>query len=289
MYEALANRQLPTGHTVPDGWEDLTAERTIKPNHTIPMKLMPQALQDDSRKVFEALSSETNRVVRLLRWRYAADMEYRPIAFSQFLWSLGDHVWHPMPHMTEIKWGLGVTNLPSARDVQQEVGRLLAADLREPFAHVLFGEAWQQRHDNPRSAIVMGISAAEVGFKKFASQIAPVTAWLMENVPSPPLQSMIWGYLPELLDMLPPQSRRLRPPRDNKDRPSGVVAKALVDGVAIRNKVVHSGGESVKGETVERVLKGVADLLWLLDFFQGQEWALGHVSDTTIKEWTVLS
>jgi len=287
MYEALANRQLPMGHSVPDGWEDLTPEGTIRPDHTIPMRFMPQAFQQDASNVFERLSAETNKVVRLMRWRYSAEMEYRPIAFPHFQWSFGDKNWYPMPHRTEIKWGLGVTELPSAKKIVHEVNTLMATGVSEPFAHVLFGEAWQQRHDNPRSAIVMGISAAEVGFKRFTSQTAPVTTWLVENLPSPPLLSMVWDYLPTLVNTLPPRPIQLQPPRDDKNRPSGVIAKAIMDGVGIRNKVVHAGGESLKGETVERILNGIADLLWLLDYFQGQDWAFAHVSATTVKEWSL--
>lgn len=289
MYESLAQRGLPEGHRVPADWDDVTADGLIKEGHRLPMMYMPRALQDDAKRVYERLCGEANRVVRMLRWRFAAEMEYRPIAFPDYYWSFDNKVLHSMPHSTDVAWGLGVTELPSAVVIGAEVGKLLEVGAIEPFAHVLFGEAWQQRHENPRSAIVMGISAAEVGFKQFASQAAPVTAWLMENVPSPPLISMVWDYLPILLGALPVTKPLLAPPRDDKGRPNGILAKALLDGVAIRNKVVHAGGETIKGETVERVLKGVADLLWLLDFLKGFEWALEHVSEITVQEWTVTS
>ena len=46
---------------------------------------------------------------------------------------------------------------------------------------------------NPRSSLILGVAAAEVGFKQFASKTLPDTAWLLE-FPSPPLFDMLQKF-----------------------------------------------------------------------------------------------
>ncbi len=44
-----------------------------------------------------------------------------------------------------------------------EVADLVTYSQREPVAHELWREAWNLRHANPRSSMVIGVAAAEVG------------------------------------------------------------------------------------------------------------------------------
>jgi hypothetical protein len=46
-----------------------------------------------------------------------------------------------------------------------------------------------------RSAIVLAVAAAEVGFKQFAVKIFPDTAWILEHLQSPPLTKMLDLFL----------------------------------------------------------------------------------------------
>jgi hypothetical protein len=46
--------------------------------------------------------------------------------------------------------------------------------------------AAQLRRANPRSALIIGMSAAEVGFKQCVGYLVPDAAWLANHVPRPP-------------------------------------------------------------------------------------------------------
>jgi hypothetical protein len=47
------------------------------------------------------------------------------------------------------------------------------------------------------------------------------------------------------------------------------------------DETVHAGGREPDPEFVERVLDAVADVLWMCDYYVGNEWALQHMSHDT--------
>ena len=71
--------------------------------------------------------------------------------------------------------------------------------LSEPLTHSLFREAYAQRVTNRRSSLVLAVAAAEVAVKRCATILAPRAAWLLEELPSPPIAQMITDFLPSLL------------------------------------------------------------------------------------------
>ena len=44
-----------------------------------------------------------------------------------------------------------------------------------------------------------------------------------------------------------------------------------------RNRLMHRGQEPPTEESVATLLAGVNDLLYLLDWFAGHDWAFGHL------------
>src|SRR5205085_9911444 len=108
---------------------------------------------------------------------------------------------------------------------------LLKAEVQAPLGHVLFREAWRLREGNLRSALVMGVAAAETAVKAFIINAAPATSWLIETLQSPPLEKLIRDYLPTLpskavgFQTVPPIKKEMR--------------SALKTAVEERNKVVH--------------------------------------------------
>lgn len=63
------------------------------------------------------------------------------------------------------------------------VADLVTCSQREPVAHELWREAWNLRHANPRSSLVIGVAAAEVGLKQLIAALVPDAASLVENIP----------------------------------------------------------------------------------------------------------
>jgi hypothetical protein len=60
---------------------------------------------------------------------------------------------------------------------------MVEAGDREPVALQLFREAWELKRSNPRSALAIGIAAAEIGVKDLIASLIPNALWLV--TPSP--------------------------------------------------------------------------------------------------------
>ena len=269
MFASLADHRLPPGSKMTDRWPEYIApDGQIKENYVVPLSLLPQAFQAFTEHIRRELSDHLRRTVHLLRWRYAITGPHNPFGYRSFDWSYDGQQWYAMPtttyaHIEEISV-LRVSDIAYA-----EIEALVKDMPGEPIGHELFREAWHQKHSNPRSALVIGIAAAEVGFKYCVSVLVPQARWLVENVPSPPLGKMLRQYLP----ILPV---RLTIHGDVKAPPSAIV-KTIEEGVELRNKIAHAGTVALTYEKLEEILLAIRDLLWILDYYTGHNWALEHV------------
>lgn len=115
-----------------------------------------------------------------------------------------------------------------------EIMRKVEAGAEEPLARQLFREAWSQIGINPRSALVIGVSAAEVGLKKLIAALIPGTDWLMEEIPTPPVGKVLRKFLPTL---------QLRAKRVDGGpiTPPNQLIEQIEKAVKHRNDVVHAG------------------------------------------------
>jgi hypothetical protein len=80
--------------------------------------------------------------------------------------------------------------LTSSEDLKS-LQELITSNIIAPLGHELFSEAWAQRMVNRRSSLVIGIAAAESGFKEFVGKLLPQANWLIQNIQSPPLVKML--------------------------------------------------------------------------------------------------
>jgi hypothetical protein len=65
----------------------------------------------------------------------------------------------------------------------------------------------------------------------------------------------------------------------------GPIKRTLSDAVALRNKIVHVGAVKLDAGTLDSVVSSVRELLYFLDALCGQAWALGHVTEATLKQF----
>lgn len=165
----------------------------------------------------------------------------------------------------------------SFRFTEDAIGENTLADIQndELLAHTLLREAWSSRKTAPRSALVIAVAAAEVGFKETMSSLVPQTTWLLENCPSPSLAKMMSNLIPTWPARETFQGFVLPPPKR--------ISKAINDGVEQRNKVVHSRGGLPDG-LLQRTVDAVRDFLYLLDYYRGEKWAIDRISPVTIAE-----
>jgi hypothetical protein len=171
----------------------------------------------------------------------------------------------PMPevHMGDDMARIGPDGL-------RQVAELIAASATQPLAHEMWREAWNLRLTSPRSSLVVGVAAAEVGFKHLVALLVPPAASLVEYIPSPPLEKMIRKVLPNL-----PLRSGIAPDRACPQH----LRKQLLAAVEARNLVVHSG--TMPSVDLRSTLLDTRDLLYLLDLHAGHAWAEDLLSKQT--------
>ena len=56
--------------------------------------------------------------------------------------------------------------------------------------------------------------------------------------------------------------------------------KELEKGIARRNKIAHAGHD-VSRNVVDKILRAIRDVIYLLDFYSGHDWAVDRISHHT--------
>ena len=171
------------------------------------------------------------------------------------------------------------TDIIYAKNVKtDEIMRKVEAGAEEPLARQLFREASGQIGVNPRSALVIGVAAAEIGLKKLVAALLPGTEWLMDEIPTPPVGKVLRKFLPTL---------QVRAKRNDGGpiTPPRQLIKQIEDAVEHRNKVVHAGKSPPTREELAVMLRAISDFLWMCDIYLGEFWAIKHISRETLKHW----
>jgi len=148
-----------------------------------------------------------------------------------------------------------------------------------PLAQELLKEAWRNIYTHPRSALVIGVAAAETGMKALIVELVPENTWLIRELQSPPIVKLATKYLPHL-------PARCRLGEDVKPPPRSVI-RIIEAGVEWRNNIVHGRGTMPTVDELQPLLLGIKDLLYLLDYYAGYEWALNLVSERVRRELSV--
>lgn len=160
-------------------------------------------------------------------------------------------------------------------DIRSAITQEFDQDTHQPLYHDLFREAWQNQNGNPRSSLVMGVAAAETAIKTAMTDLNPSLTWLVENLQSPPLDKMLRDYMCQLPARCTFDGRVRRLPK----RLINLIRK----GVESRNRLVHGRGTTISKDDLRETLHAVSDLLYLLDYYRGEEWALERISPAVLS------
>ncbi len=226
------------------------------------------------------LGSLIRRTVAVLRWREGLpDGAHNPFGNPRGFISRDGEVWREvgLARSIHIRWGITSGPTTPASEICDQVVKLVSEGMDEPLGHQLFREAWSQRETNPRSSLVIGVAAAEVGLKKLIGNLVPKVVWLVDEIQAPPLSKMLRKYLPTLPVRAHFQDRSICPP--NK------LVNMLEKAVEQRNKLVHAGKAPPGLFELEEILKAVNDFLWICDVYEGHAWAARYVSGETLAAW----
>jgi hypothetical protein len=174
----------------------------------------------------------------------------------------------------------GGTDIELTREGVAQIEEVWARGaLAEPLARQIFLEGFSLADENPRAALVLAIAAVEVGVKQFAAARSsePSEAWLITQLQAPNLLDLLRDYLPFFTD---------KRTTDGRAVPKALITE-LTKAAKARNDIVHQGEarEAYGEERLAAVFVAVNDLLYLLDWFAGNEWAFRHVQEQTQKAY----
>lgn len=240
----------------------------------------PQGYRDFIQRMHTHIDRLATDLFNVIRWRFGIDGG--PLTLASEWASMR---WHDVRVSTDIldergflnqqvPAGIFTNRLPEVQDISltgdcaDAIEDMFRLQTSQPLYHDLFREAWQNRSDNPRSALVMAIAAAETAFKTTAIDLCDnkTTEWTFENLPSPPLDRMIREYL----ELLPARRKFAGEVR----RPPKPVIATLKQGIELRNKLVHGRNQDVDSDQLDKILIAVRNFLYLLDFYRGHDWAV---------------
>ncbi len=265
-FKTLDERRLPDNSPAREDWprdfDYITEDLKIEGNYIVPGSILSAGLMDFVGQTEGVLRIATRIVFENVRWRLAFLGPHDPVQFGISYWSLDGDSWEHLPSITHLS--LGDSIVPRIDKSEGDIQELVDAEAREPLAHALWHEASQQRGTNPRSAILIGLAALEVGIKHYATKCVPDAEWLVKEVPSPPIERLLRDFLPGL---------PLVDGGSAFEAPDDETLATIRKGVTIRNEVTHKGVKTLKPDTVGQVLSTVRRLLWQLDAAAGMAWA----------------
>jgi hypothetical protein len=230
----------------------------------VPLKIMPQSFQDISGQMLERLTDSVRSFVKTLRWAQATSGTQSPFAFVGYEWSSDKVSWHAMPHSISVRIGQSRGISTTSEDIK-EITEILTAAHSEPLGHELIREAFDIASMNPRSALLVGVSALETGLKDYIRLRIPHSEILLEEMPSPSVENMVQKVIPELHKAQNITTLDFPLQKDDKD--------LLKKWVLQRNRVTHGTQKTVDAAELIKFLEFARTLLYKLDVCSGHLWA----------------
>ena len=235
----------------------------------------PVGIRNRANEIIIELRSAVKQGVRVFMWKRGLLQVHNFIkpGISDLQYSFDGDLWKLISGQVSLSYVWSIT--PKSSE-EAESNKLLSESYSQPLGHELLSEAWSLQDYSFRSALVIGIAAAETGFKEFVNRLTPDAGWLIANIPSPPLVKMITQYLPTFQTKLLLDGKVLPPPKS--------IIDILITGVNLRNEVSHGKASSMTKDTLTNILRAVRDLLYLLDYYSGHAWALSMIRVAIVNE-----
>ena len=159
---------------------------------------------------------------------------------------------------------------------RRAVEELLAKEAVQPLHHDLFREAWQNRNVNPRSALVIAIASLETAVKTTICELQEPLRWVFEKLISPPVDKLLREYIPQLPAKNKLNGSVLRPPTH--------IISEIKKGIEQRNRLVHGSEEGLAPSDLQDLFLAIRDVLYLLDYYRGHDWAVDRIRSEVKNE-----
>jgi hypothetical protein len=225
---------------------------------------------------FRYLGLAIRRWVDVLMWSQNLDLGHSPLSIRSHSWSFDANDWHDFPlHNIRCYRAGGTINADLSSAALKTVSTLLADENQAPVHFIVMIEARSLATRNPRAGLVLAMSALEVAAKLCIARRVPMARWLVLNLPTPPIEKIIVEYVPQLCG-----DRGIKVPER--------LQKSLKKSTTIRNGIAHKGDNPPEIDKVHELLKDIEDVMWILEYAAGFDWALRHTSTTTKAELGIV-
>lgn len=274
LYEAISATEVPD--TIDPETLSLSEDMWNRSPFPVFRSDVPAFLTTAIAEVEREIKRVVSQVVGLTRWRCNRPGPVELHSLGPHEWSMDGSNWSPNVCRPASSLHAAGPDLVLSQARLADIEELLQNDKEEPVYQSLLREAESLLESNPRSAIAIGTTAAEVAIKALVSKLAPQTGWLIENLPSPPIVKIVKEYLPQLLSSDAPQF-------DEQ------LIQELTTAVSLRNKLVHGGNTSLEISKARSTFIVLRDIVWLCDYFSGATWAANRVSSRVRTSMNLLS
>ncbi|MCD1624649.1 hypothetical protein K7H22_01410 [Seohaeicola saemankumensis] len=240
----------------------------IRPNWIVNFELLPSGAKPWFTSTYAEYSKKLQIFIKQLRWYQNSTSSHQPFASVGAVWSIDHESWHYFPTRT------GFSVIPSrpmnvSTSARLGVGQVLRSGYQEPISHDLLREAGDLAQSAPRSALLVAFAALETAVKLQLNLMLPHASALVDKMPSPSLSTLFQEVLPRIIESQGSSFEYF--PLETSAH------NYLKKWVAQRNQVTHGVKYSVDVEGVKEFVKFAKDILYLLDYLNGHEWAVSHL------------
>ncbi|WP_247079493.1 hypothetical protein [Pseudohalocynthiibacter sp. F2068] len=242
----------------------------ISPNNLVPWKVLPRFIQSFLDQKHKILSDLIRECVSTLRWAQCASGGHQPFGSISFKWSDDGTEWHRLPRNTQVSV-IEASPLDTAAPAIEHFTNLVVGKTEEPLAHELMREAIELSRTTPRSSLLIAVSALEIGLKEYVSHLIPNSRLVMEKMQSPSILKLIMEVIPAIQHATRSQLTIEYFPLSDENK------KYLQKWISQRNQIAHGPKDSVDSENLFEFLEFSRDLLYIIDFLTGHDWALKNL------------
>jgi hypothetical protein len=231
------------------------------------------ALDSTHRAFFNEVLSELHDymlpTVKILRWRCSVmDTPISPFRDGKEAYSFDGAAWRETPrYAVSFRISFGHPQKSKISEtICKEIVRLVGQGASESFERTMFREAWNLRETYPKATLVIGVAAAEIGFRHLVGKVGGrkgILTLLTKYWPQPSPIPVVGGI---------------------QIKPSPTLLSILRSGIHKRDAVVHNGAAAPDRDELRDILWGISQLLWIWDFYSGHAWALEHILESSLTK-----
>lgn len=276
FFQSVLDGRFPEG--VPDTPEvrhffgDIKPGEPLTRSHDVSDYWMPPLVSSYTERQHARVLDYARRTAELFRWiiaEHEIDGRIYSPALSVPMWSLNGSPYSAIvPRMQLTIATLPPPTVPSqaALEILRKLGQIGRA---APVSDDIIREAFALRSSDPRAAVVLAVAAAEAAFRRLVADLVPNAEYLVQELQTPPLVTLLKHYLPKLPVRSAP--RLVHIPKKT--------LTALEHAVNLRNAIVHKGATEPGEDATRAALRVASNLVRLFDYYSGETWALEFVDE----------